>query len=141
MTPRAGFRIGVTALAVATTLSGCTADEPSTAPTTTASPASSSTPATTTASPTLSQADAVAELQSYLDAWAADGPASASKTYLAADQQVNSNADAPQLVTGKVAAVSGARPTPEGGLILQVTLDMSFEGTPWPGATATTNGL
>lgn len=130
MTRRTRFGVGVTALALAGALTGCSADKPGPDPTTTAPLASSSAPATTTTTPTLSQADAVAELQSYLDAWAADGPASASKTYLATDQQVNNDADAPKLATGKVVTVTGAQPTPDGGLTLHVTLDMTFDGDP-----------
>lgn len=130
MARRTRLRIGVTTVAVATALTGCSADEPGAAPTSTAPRPSSSAPAATTTAPTLTQVEAVAELQSYLAAWAADGPASASETYLVTDEQVDSDGDAPMLVTGKVVTVTGAQPTPDGGLTLQVTLDMTFDGNP-----------
>jgi hypothetical protein len=68
-------------------------------------------------------------VQAYLDAWRTQGPAVASRAYLAPDQQVGDDADAPHLASGTVTEVTGAQPTPD-GLMVQVSLDLSFDGHP-----------
>ena len=81
------------------------------------------------ASPTPTTAEARAEVQAYLDAWRTQGPAVASLAYLAPDQQVGDDADAPHLASGTVTEVTDARATPD-GLRVQVSLDLSFDGDP-----------
>lgn len=76
-----------------------------------------------------SVSDATAELNAYLDAWRAEGPAVSSRAYLTPDQQVTNDADAPRLKTGRVTDVSLAQATPEGQMFY-VTLELSFEGEP-----------
>ena len=75
----------------------------------------------------MTQPQARAELQAYLDAWAMDGPAAASRAYLVPDQQVPSDDDAVRLRSGRVTVVGEARPTPDGMTFL-VSMDLSFVG-------------
>lgn len=82
-----------------------------------------------TASPVLTAVQAKAEIQAYLDAWGSKGAAFASQAYLAADQQVNDDANAPHLISGRVIAVTDPQPTPK-GLRFQVALDLAFDGDP-----------
>lgn len=82
-----------------------------------------------TASPTLTAAQAQAEIQAYLDAWRDKGAAFASHAYLAADQQIDDDADAPHLSSGRVVAVTDRQPTPN-GLRFHVALDLAFDGDP-----------
>lgn len=137
MARQARLVLSLATLAFSVALAGCSGDEPAPTPSSAGSTASTTAPAPPTVAPSLSQADAVAELQSYLNAWSTDGPASASQAYLTADQQVSNDADAPKLASGKVTQVTGARPGPGGELTLQVTLDLTFDGDP----IAWTNGV
>lgn len=130
MARQARLVVSLATLAFSFALAGCSADEPARTQASAGSTPSTSAPASPTATPSLSQAHAVAELQSYLNAWSTDGPASASQAYLTADQQVSNDADAPKLASGKVTKVTGAQPGPGGELTLQVTLDMTFDGDP-----------
>lgn len=114
------------------TLAGCSAPSdaaptPSAASTQTSVTVTSST--STPAPTTLTKGTANAELQAYLDAWRTRGPAAASQTYLAADQHVSSDADAPHLASGRVIAVQDGQPTPN-GLMFPVTLELAFDGDP-----------
>lgn len=68
---------------------------------------------------------------------AAEGPPS--RGVVGEGPNACSDADAPKLAAGKVVTVTGAQLTPDRGLALQVTLDMTFEGTRWRGVTAPTN--
>jgi len=79
--------------------------------------------------PALTQAQAQAELQAYLDAWATDGPAAASRAYLAPDQQVSSDEGAVRLRSGRVTAVSETRGTPD-GMTLLASMDLSLLADP-----------
>ncbi len=130
MARQARLVLSLATLAFSFALAGCAGDEPARAPSSVGSTASTSAPGSPTAAPSLSQGDAVAELQSYLDAWSTDGPTSASQAYLSADQQVSIDADAPKLASGKVTQVTGAQPGPGGELTLQVTLDLTFDADP-----------
>ena len=130
MARQARLVLSLATLAFSVALAGCSGDEPAPTPSSAGSTPSMTTPASPTAAPSLAQADAVAELQSYLDAWSTDGPASASQAYLTADQQVSNDADAPKLASGKVTKVAGAQPGPDGELTLHVILDMTFDGDP-----------
>lgn len=130
MARQARLALALATIAFSVALAGCSGDEPAPTPSSAVPTASTTAPSSPTTAPSLSQDDAVAELQSYLDAWSTDGPASASQAYLTADQQVSNDADAPKLASGKVTKVIGAQPGPDGELTLQVTLDMAFRGDP-----------
>lgn len=113
------------------TFAGCSADKdvrPHPTPT-----ASSSTPLITgrssTADATAGLSDVEAELQAYLDAWRTQGPAVASRAYLATDQQLTDDTDAPHLKSGTVIEVAAAQPTAD-GQVFTATLELAFDGDP-----------
>jgi hypothetical protein len=129
MTRRTALGLVGTSVVFGIALAGCSAhvDGPPTAAPATTTTASATPTSTASAAPT--EAEARTELQAYLDAWRTDGPASASRAYLTADQQVPDDADAPHLRSGKVTGVTDAEPTSDGQRFL-ATLELSFDGNP-----------
>jgi hypothetical protein len=77
----------------------------------------------------LTAEEAERELQAYLDAWSSDGAAAATQKYLTADQQVETDAEAPHLASGKVIGVGDPTTTAD-GTRFQVALDLRFDDDP-----------
>ena len=69
MARQARLVLSLATFAFSVALAGCSGDQPARTPSSAGSTLSTTAPASPTAAPSLSQADAVAELQSYLNAW------------------------------------------------------------------------